>query len=140
MPFLALLSGPFGKIAMWAALAAFLVAGGLFALHQRDQRVLAEHAAREAVAVAALQLADARRAVAASEAEAKAAVARADAASTIKQEIANAPLTGECVPFDPLGTALDGLRRAAGSGDGQAGNPAGPPVLPAPAANPARHP
>lgn len=137
---LPLLAGPLGRMALWAGLAVALAGAGWLALHQHDQRVLAEQAARQAAAVAAQQLADLRAALDASQAEARAAAARAEAAATIKQEIANAPLTGECVPFDPLGAALDGLRRAAGTGDGAAGNPAGPSVVPAAAPNPARHP
>ena len=137
--FLPFLAGPLGRALMWGALAAAVIGGAVFTVHQHDRRVLAEQAAREATAVAARQMADMRAALAASEAEAKAAVARAEAASTIKQEIANAPLSGECVPFDPLGAALDGLRRAAGAGGGSPDSAPGPPVVPAPAGH-SRHP
>ena len=65
---------PLGRVAFYVAVALAIVGAGAGALHQHDRRVLAEHAAAEAAAVAAQQVADMRRAVDAANAEAEAPV------------------------------------------------------------------
>lgn len=137
---LAALASPVGRIVGYVAAVGAIIGGYLFWLHEHDARILATKAASEAVIVAAQQVEDAHKALAAVQAEAEAADARAKAATSLKLEIANAPLTGDCVPFAPLDVALSGLRRAAGSNPGAAGNTGQPADVPPPAGHPAGHP
>ena len=127
---LALLSGPLGRWAAYAAIAACVVTALAVGWYEHDQRILAEQAAREAAAVAVQQLADARAATAAVQAEAEAAIARANAATTIKTEIHRAPPTIACAASPAVRAALDGLRRPA-AGDRPPGDPGRSLVLPA---------
>ena len=125
MPFLAFFAGPLGRFALYAGLAAVLVAGGFWIVHEHDGRVLAEQAAVEAAAVAQQQVADAQRAAAAATEEARAAVDRANRVATIKTEIARAPVSTSCATSPAVAAALDGLRQNARAGAGAAVNPGG---------------
>jgi hypothetical protein len=129
VPFLAFLASPFGKYVGYAALALTLILGGSYALHEHDQRVLAEQAAKEAAVVAAQQIADAKKVAAAVQADAAAAIARATLAATVKGNIDHAPITYACAQSPAVRAALDGLPGSAGSSGGSAANPAKPVVL-----------
>ncbi len=131
MPVLALLTGPFRRVAIYTTVALAIVGAGAVALHQHDRRVLAEQAAAEAAAVAAQQVADMRRAVDAANAEAEAATARANAAANVKREIARAPVTVACAASPAVRVVLDGMRGTGGSGAGAAGSPGGAVGVPA---------
>lgn len=129
MPLLALLTGPMGKLIGYGALAVALVLGGWYALHEHDQRVLAEQAATEAAVVAAQQIADARKAAAAVQADAAAAIARAAMAATVKGNIDHAPITYACAQSPAVRAALDGLPGASSAGGGAPGGAGKPAVL-----------
>lgn len=127
---LRLLAGPFGKYIAIAAILAATGAALAIGLHEHDQRIRAEDAARVQAATAAQQLADAKANAAALAASLADAEARASRVTTIKTEIARAPVSSGCVASPSVRAALDGLRGAAGPGGGAAGNPGGAAVVP----------
>lgn len=125
MPFLALLSGPIGRIGLYVAAAMAVLAAGALWFHEHDQRIRAEDAARVAAVTAAAELANVRAGAAALSASLADAEARASRVVTLKTEVARAPVTQACVNSPALRAALDGLRGAAGPGGGAPKNPGG---------------
>lgn len=125
MPLLALITGPFGKIAGIAAVALGLFAAGALALHQHDARVRAEQLLAEEKVQAEAIAADQRRTVAALEAQASEAAARADQLMKVRSSVHAAPVTTGCADRPAIRAALDGLRRTAVGGPGAAAGGAG---------------
>lgn len=132
MPFLALLSGPFGRFALYAGLVVAMIGAGAWIVHEHDRRILAERAAEESAAVAATQIADMRKAVQAASDEARAATDRANATAIAKREIARAPVTVACAASPAIVSVLAGMRGPGGSGASAAGSPPGVAGMPAP--------
>lgn len=110
MPILALLTGPLGKIGMYAALGLALLSGAAYALHQHDARVIAEQASAEKTRQIADMQAAHDRIVTALETTAKEASAHAAALAETRKAIANAPVSTSCVGSAAVAAAIDGLR------------------------------
>lgn len=121
------------------AIGASLVLAAVAWLHLiHNPAVRARHAAEIAAATAAAVAEHQAAALAAVQAAAAAQRERDEARAAIRERIVRVPVTTACAASPAVAAAIDGLR-AGGAGAGAPPRPAGPAVLPAPAA-PARQP
>lgn len=112
IPLLTLVTGPFGKIAAYAAAAVAVVVLALTLVREHDNRIHAEDAAAVAQATAQARVQAAEAGAAAVAADAQATLLRAQEATQVQQVIAHAaPPPQTCPAPAALGAALGMLKR-----------------------------